>query len=195
MSLAVWTDLIAPMGTLTGVEGNVSPFAHALPRLYERGAFRSSVPRIIQGTTVGAARYEQDESIDIFVDDAGHQVKAQVDTFKAWFPKMRRNGSYIVEDVLKMNELTRKLRAQAKALAGAAPGLLPENAEGKAGKLYFCHFGYRHIVLVRTQPIPECEEWCVSRSAGAYGDVTASEYTPCRRDGAPGCGKTAWWNC
>ena len=37
--------------------------------------------------------------IDIFIDDASHISKGQINTFEVFFPCMRSNGLYIVEDI------------------------------------------------------------------------------------------------
>ena len=147
-SLAVWTDVLPPSATVIGVDGNVSPFAHALPKLYQRGAFRSGTPRVIQGTSVQAAARIANASVTLFIDDAGHSPRAQIDTFGAWRGKMRwgDEATYIIEDIINM-----------PLVRGTLARLDPA--------LHFCSHGYLAILYARAVPINDCANWCVRNCA------------------------------
>ncbi len=160
-SLAVWADLL-PTSTVVGVDGNVGPFAHALPRLYDKGAFNRGVPHVIQGTSVQAATRVANSSVDVFVDDAGHNPRAQIETFRAWRQKMRwESGTYVVEDVLSIGFVR-------SSLASIEPAL------------HFCSHGYAAILYARTQPISNCADWCHQRCPKPHDRCSHCETMPFR---------------
>jgi hypothetical protein len=97
-SLAVWSQVLGASEVI-GIDGSLAPFAHALSRLMDRGAFGAGVPAVVQKFGSDAAEHFGEESVDIFVDDGGHWPTTQLATFRAWWRKMRTNGTYIVEDV------------------------------------------------------------------------------------------------
>lgn len=42
---------------------------------------------------------------DIIIDDGLHRLNAQLTTFKNFWPKLKKGGVYVIEDILKKNEL------------------------------------------------------------------------------------------
>jgi hypothetical protein len=117
-SLAVWTEFLNP-NSVTGVDGNVAPFAASLTKLLSRGAFREGVPMVLQGLAADPAIAAKvaNSSLDLIVDDAGHFRDQQLQVFKVWSCKVASRGSYVIEDV-------RGQRSEAKlvlALRAAAP--------------------------------------------------------------------------
>ena len=41
----------------------------------------------------------KDEFYDIIIDDGLHTVESQINTFKLYFPKLKKQGIYVIEDV------------------------------------------------------------------------------------------------
>ena len=44
-------------------------------------------------------KFYTDVYFDIIIDDANHDVKSQISSFKLFFPKLKNKGIYIIEDV------------------------------------------------------------------------------------------------
>jgi len=59
----------------------------------------------------------EDELFDIIVEDGDHTVPAQVETFKAYFSKIKKDGSYYIEDVMNENCL-KQLLEELKKIGG-----------------------------------------------------------------------------
>lgn len=45
----------------------------------------------------------KDTHYDIIIDDGFHQIDNQINTFNLYFPKLKKEGIYIIEDVLEAN--------------------------------------------------------------------------------------------
>lgn len=99
-SLAVWTEFVSP-NSVTGVDGNLAPYAASLTKLLSRGVFREGVPAVLQGlaTDPAVATKVANGSLDLLIDDAGHIDNEQLAVFKVWSCKVAPRGSYVIEDM------------------------------------------------------------------------------------------------
>jgi len=89
-SLQVWKHFLGPKAKIYGLD-------------IQEGSFYTE-DQIVGNYRVDQLDIESLEKvpipeIDIFIDDASHISKGQINTFKVFFPRLRSNGLYIVEDI------------------------------------------------------------------------------------------------
>lgn len=55
--------------------------------------------QIVIGSQEDKETLKQFEGFDIIIDDGGHTMKQQIETFKQLFPEMKSGGLYVIEDL------------------------------------------------------------------------------------------------
>ena len=90
-SLQMWKHFLGPGATIIGVD--INP---------KSKAFEEDQVQILIGDQEDReflrSLLEQTPSIDILIDDGGHSMKQQINTFEELFPAISDNGVYICED-------------------------------------------------------------------------------------------------
>ena len=74
--------------------GQLNNFAHTFMAVYDFGARAS----IIRETSVAAANFFDDDSLDFVYLDAGHDQKSVSADLRAWYPKIKPGGLFIGDD-------------------------------------------------------------------------------------------------
>lgn len=55
--------------------------------------------QIVLGDQCDKGLLTQFENFDVIIDDGGHTMKQQIETFEALFPRLNRGGLYVIEDL------------------------------------------------------------------------------------------------
>ena len=92
-------------GTIIGIDNG----------MYMEDGWREEVEQIPNTTAIFEDAYSdyiidkfEDESLDYVIDDGPHTVESQILCYEKWFKKIKKGGKLIIEDVLMVDELTRK---------------------------------------------------------------------------------------
>ena len=103
-SIAMWSDYF-PNGQIHGLDVSTGPFERNQETLLQLGAFKNKNVVIhecdLRGTKFKEEYVKTCPSFDIIIDDAIHESKDQYNNFMALFPKLKPNGFYIIEDIVK----------------------------------------------------------------------------------------------
>ena len=101
-SLAMWSDYF-PNGKIYGIDIDLKPYTENIPKLKREGAFTHNNVIVFE-QNVTAPNFGELVSklpvMDIIIDDALHHADIQFNNFKIFFPKLNKNGYYIIEDIV-----------------------------------------------------------------------------------------------
>jgi hypothetical protein len=89
-SLQVWKHFLGPKAKIYGID-------HKGELFYTEDQIIANY--IADQRDIESLRNVPIPELDIFVDDASHENQPQINTFEVFFPRMRKGGVYIVEDV------------------------------------------------------------------------------------------------
>ena len=100
--LAIWCDLF-PLGTVVGLDIDLSHFRENLPDLRARGAFRRNEPELLVFDSYapdvsGLVGLLGERRIDVVIDDGPHSIEAITATAAALRPLLADRFTYFVED-------------------------------------------------------------------------------------------------
>lgn len=109
-SLATWADYFRN-GTIHGIDIDPERFREGWPKLVAIGARQDVLFTAGDATKPGMLN---DKTFDIIIDDGSHQPQDIIDAFRVWFPRLKKRGTYVIEDVL-MNHPTHDNYAKVKA--------------------------------------------------------------------------------
>lgn len=103
-SIAMWSDYF-PNGQIHGLDVSLGPFERNQPTLLELGAFKNKNVIIhecdLRGTKFKEEFVKTCPTFDIIIDDAIHESRDQFNNFMSLFPKLKSEGFYIIEDIVK----------------------------------------------------------------------------------------------
>lgn len=91
-SLQMWQRFFGPMATIIGIDINPDCAAHQEQGIHVRIGDQSD-PAFLQSI------YDEFGQPDIIIDDGSHMMSHIKDTFEFFYPKISKNGLYIVEDL------------------------------------------------------------------------------------------------
>lgn len=83
-------------------------FELSYDELVKMGAFTNdNLKGVYSGDSTKSETWDEEvhnfPQFDIIVDDGLHRLKAQYETFTNFWPKLKKNGTYLIEDVLPSN--------------------------------------------------------------------------------------------
>ncbi|WP_448188454.1 hypothetical protein [Azospirillum sp. sgz301742] len=92
-SVHMWEDYF-PNAVVHGID--INPACRGL----EGGRVKISILNSADGAAVDAFIRENGSDFDLIIDDGSHWYQDQIDTFRNFFPHVRRGGHYVVEDLV-----------------------------------------------------------------------------------------------
>jgi hypothetical protein len=102
-SLAMWCDYF-DQGIIYGVDVDLTPFHNARAGLQKLGAFQRDNLHVLEYNVCSKVFATwvntQLPPLDVVVDDALHQSNQQLANLILLFPKLKKGGLYIVEDLM-----------------------------------------------------------------------------------------------
>ena len=96
-SIAMWNDFFTN-GNIYGIDINVDEFNLFKEELQKMGAFKNKDVTVGQANTREVVLF-QDVEFDFILDDGCHKPESQIETFKNYYPLLKKGGLYIIEDL------------------------------------------------------------------------------------------------
>ncbi len=102
-SIAMWSEYF-PNGQIHGIDISLGPFNREKRELEKAGAFKNNNVKLYEMDLKSEEFKEFCKTcpeFDFVIDDALHQAKQQFINFQLLFPRMKKGGIYIIEDLVK----------------------------------------------------------------------------------------------
>lgn len=96
-SLAMWNDYFKK-GNIYGIDINTKEFDLFKKELKKIGAFKNKDVIVEEGNSTNQILFK-DIKFDIILDDGCHKIDSQMKTFNNYFPLLKKNGFYVIEDL------------------------------------------------------------------------------------------------
>lgn len=111
--LAMWSEFFS-RGKIYGIDINTKEYELSKDSLIKsyNAFFNGNLERVFETNT-----FEFDENVinslpllDIIIDDGAHDHKSQYSTFINYFPKIKKGGIYVIEDIRHYPQLSNSLK-------------------------------------------------------------------------------------
>lgn len=96
-SLAMWNDFFTN-GSIYGIDIKLDEFNLFKKELQIMGAFKDKDVIVGEANTKETVLF-QDVEFDFILDDGCHKPESQIETFKNYYPLLKKGGLYIIEDL------------------------------------------------------------------------------------------------
>lgn len=101
ISCAVWSDFYAN-GQIFGIDIDLTSYERYLPTLLGKGALRHKNLTVAVLNSLNATEVDEwaqrHGPFDVIIDDGDHRLESIRKTFENFFPYLRENGRYFIED-------------------------------------------------------------------------------------------------